>query len=345
MATVIESIGTGQDFSTVTLWEADLANKNSIDDIIGEMINQAFDEQVTLNNSTPNSVVLSVEASNRHDGTAGTGARNVASSARTWFVATPNNFSYTLEWIEFDANSNAGPSINGESASPNDVSSINTCLIHDQNGGNSFQGFIIAATRDLRVMNCIAYVNVRSTSINYGLQLDSDKAPGGCLNNTIWGVENASGDAHGIRIFTDSTNGDVKNNISAGHTAPSGTANAFIFAGSTNVDSDFNLSDDLTADDGGGSNNVISASAIDFVSTVGGSEDLHLNSESSDAHGVGVDLGTTPSGVEIDIDNTNRDTDIGADAWDIGADQFVPISAGAQVWPSPTKQMAHLINR
>jgi len=53
-----------------------------------------------------------------------------------------------------------------------------------------------------------------------------------------------------------------------------------------------------------------------FVSISAGTEDLHLVRATSDAVGNGVDLGTTPTNIEIDADGQNRDA-LGA-VWDIG---------------------------
>jgi hypothetical protein len=81
------------------------------------------------------------------------------------------------------------------------------------------------------------------------------------------------------------------------------------------------MSSDDTADDDGGSGHVLSVTtANQFVSTVGGSEDLHLKA-GSDCIGVGTDLATTPTDVNIDINGANRDA-LAATVWDIGAHQY-----------------------
>ena len=64
---------------------------------------------------------------------------------------------------------------------------------------------------------------------------------------------------------------------------------------------------------------------ISFVSTTGGSEDLHIDAD-SDCVDAGVDLGTT-NGVEIDINGRNRDSQ--GDTWDIGAHEFVADSTAS----------------
>jgi hypothetical protein len=72
-----------------------------------------------------------------------------------------------------------------------------------------------------------------------------------------------------------------------------------------------------------GVNSLVSKTSTNqFVSIVSGSEDLHLKA-GADAIGAGVDLGTTPAGVEVDIDGRDRDAE--GDTWSIGADQFVEI--------------------
>jgi hypothetical protein len=65
--------------------------------------------------------------------------------------------------------------------------------------------------------------------------------------------------------------------------------------------------------------------ADEYVSTVGGSEDLHLKA-GADCIDAGTDLGTTPTGVNYDIDNRDRDAE--GDTWDIGADEYVAIGGG-----------------
>ena len=89
--------------------------------------------------------------------------------------------------------------------------------------------------------------------------------------------------------------------------------------GTSNVD--YNLSDDTTSStyEAQGANSLKdkTAAQIDFVSTVAGSEDLHLDTDSV-CREAGVDLGTT-NGVNIDIDQVDRDAT--GVTWDMGADQ------------------------
>jgi len=78
------------------------------------------------------------------------------------------------------------------------------------------------------------------------------------------------------------------------------------------------MSSDATAT---GGNSLTGKSAVtNFVSIVLGSEDYHLRA-GTDAFQVGVDLGTTPTNVEFDIDGLDRDT-LG-DPWCIGGHQLL----------------------
>jgi hypothetical protein len=73
-----------------------------------------------------------------------------------------------------------------------------------------------------------------------------------------------------------------------------------------------------------GSTGSIPYDTSNFTNVTGGSEDLHLVS-GSDLIDAGTDLGTTPTGVNIDIDGRDRDAE--GDTWDIGADEFVSLAA------------------
>ncbi|VAW38956.1 hypothetical protein MNBD_GAMMA01-1340 [hydrothermal vent metagenome] len=344
MAVIPKSIGTiGRDYSSMTLWGADLDDTGiyaSGDDALGEVYNDsAFDEGLTINGGAVaglNSVKLTVPLSDRHDGTAGTGARMVGSTSRILTLATPSGFdsNYIVEWLEWDKNNYADEAVTTFGSNFGDVPVIRNMLIHDANGGDSYLGLVSAGARDLQVVRCIVYNLTRSTGLDVrGLNIDADQASGGLYNNIIWNVKNpGAGNSSGISVLANSVNSTVKNNISIGTTADGvGIATDYNFGG-TNPDSDYNLSSDDTADDGGGANNLINGIAADqFISTVDGIEDLHLKS-GADAIDTGVDLITTPVGVNIDING--RDVDSEGDTWDMGAHEFVE-AGGATVKSNP----------
>lgn len=337
MPTVTKSIGTSsRDYSTVTLWEADLDNTTPYDagdDAVGEMYNDSnFDESVTINGGGTiglNSVTLSVNSASRHTGVAGTGARFVCSTARTLTLAVPSGFGtkYTMEWFEFNANSQDG-FLSTAGSNFGDPGILRNAIIHHASGGNSFDGMLQAQTRDIRVMNCIFYRLTRNTSSDCRMvNIDSDQANGGVFNTTVYFVSNSSGKAVCIDDNSNDANGKYKNNIAMG--AAGTTSFDFEFSG-TNPDSDYNMSSDATADDAGGTSNLLSKTASSqFVSIVDGSEDFHLKA-GSDAIDTGVDLVTTPTNVNIDIDG--RDRDAQADVWDIGADELVSATPSLSNW-------------
>lgn len=334
MATITKTIGsTSRDYSTVALWEADLDDDTPYDagdDALGEMYDDSpfsVSGTTTINGGGTlnlNSVRLSVASGERHDGTEGTGARLVFSGAGQIDFFVPSGFSllYTLEWFEIDKNGQNDHAIRTDSSQFNNVGIVRNMIIHGASGGSAFNGLIKANNRDVLLMNNIWYDQTRNSATDTKcIWVDADQAQGGVFNNTVFSVINTdAGNAIGIRLETDSANGTCKNNIAMDAEVD------FEFAG-TNPDSDFNLSSDATADDGGGASNVLSkASSDQFVSTTGGSEDLHLKS-GADAIDVGVDLVDTPTNVKFDIDGTDRDAN--GDSWDIGAHLFIAAGGSA----------------
>jgi len=97
----------------------------------------------------------------------------------------------------------------------------------------------------------------------------------------------------------------------------------------SNATIDHNLASDTTASGTGSLDSKTAANQ--FVSTTGGSEDLHLKS-GADAIDAGTDLGTTPSGVEIDIDGRDRDAE--GDTWDMGAHELVAAAPSGRIMSS-----------
>ena len=127
-------------------------------------------------------------------------------------------------------------------------------------------------------------------------------------------VKTGSGSEDAYCIAVNDTDAVLKNNIAARPIG--GDDKSFGGTGFSGATKDYNLSTDSTAT---GTNSVTGEAYGDlFVSDTAGTEDLHIKT-SSDAVGAGVDLGTSPTGVNIDIDGRDRDAE--GDTWDIGADQ------------------------
>lgn len=323
MAVVNETIGTnGRDRSTITLWNANDGGGDGLgnDDCIGSMYDDSvFDEGTTIYFSA-SSILLTVASGERHDGTEGTGARIVRTASATNTLATSSTADTTVLWQEVDANGQqASPAVMIGGTSDTATKDFGNFLIHgvlrsDQCEGlrfntdagfirRSFNGFIydIAANHSTAKALGFKQGSVGSTRIQ---QL---------FNVTIQDISNAgSGEAFGTDLGDNSAN-TLQNLICTD--AKTKDFDTTSFASAT---ADHNLSSDTTAS--GTGSLTEKAAANQFVSTASGSEDLHLKS-GADAINAGTDLGTTPSGVEIDIDGRDRDAE--GDTWDMGAHEFV----------------------
>jgi len=337
MALITKSIGTtARDYSTITLWEAALggAAGGAGNDALGECYNDSvFDENPVINDTTPDSITLSVASGERHDGTAGSGARINSSTVPTSVIYGTSTKETIVEWLEVTAASGTDSLSSGGIAFSVSVGETFTArynLVHDIDdacaSGIAIQG--ADATNGANVFDNIVYRirrTVNSSRDKFGIRAQTAR-PVGVYNNTVYGVAHtnalASGNATGIYV-SDNAGKDNRNNIAMGTTvAGSGAANDFDPTSPSNTTAGYNMSSDATASDDGVTDNVLinKTSSDQFVSIAVGSEDLHLKNY-SDAIDTATDLGTTPSGVEIDING--RDRDAQGDTWDIGAHEKV----------------------
>lgn len=344
MATVTQSIGTtSRTHSTITLWAADLDDDPTYDagdDAIGECYDDsAFDEDENINGGATiglNSIKLSVASGERHDGTAGTGARLTRSAFSLTNIIEyggMNVSTVTVEWLDFSrSGGNHVRFIHANGSVAAQTRTTQRCLAHDAvNTASSGAEGISNQDNSLlyNILNNIVYDiehNANQATTTKGIHFNASAQNCTCYNNTVHNIGqlngSATGDVWGIG-FDDDAQESVKNNIVTDTaTAGSGTAQDYEHSAPTNATVDHNLASDTSAS---GTGSLDSKAATDqFVSTTGGSEDLHLKS-GADAIDVGVDLGTTPSGVEIDIDDRDRDAE--GDTWDMGADEFVAATA------------------
>ena len=325
MATVTKSIGTsGRDYSTISLWEADLDDGgiySSGDDAVGECYNDSvFDESVNINGGGTvglNSITLTVAEGERHDGTAGTGARiDLTGSGAAYFI---NNggcpVDVSIHWLEFTKSDGqrADSLISMSTSGVGVAREVSNILAHDLgNRGPGCGHSTWSSGSSLVFVNNIFYNLVceifgwSSSALGWRYNAGSRKVHNNTVVNiagdspgTGYGIGGAyTGDEHELRnnICMDCDTADFASNIS---------------------DQAYNLSSDSSATGTGSLTGKLSSNQ--FVSTTGGSEDLHLKA-GADAIDAGTDLGTTPSGVEIDIDGRDRDAE--DDTWDIGAHEF-----------------------
>ncbi|HEY0221085.1 MAG TPA: choice-of-anchor Q domain-containing protein [Candidatus Paceibacterota bacterium] len=341
-AVITRTIGTsGRNYSTITLWEADLDNVAvyaSGDSAVGEIYNDSvFDEApLSINGGGTvglTKVTLTVAPGQRHTGVAGTGARMVASVARAGFyslVPLAGTQALVFEWLELNANGKifTGPLITTAAATFGRVPVIQRIIGHDLVTGTANLHMIGGSGRDMVAQDNIIYdmsASGGNSRMAKGIFYDAQNVAGGIFNNTVYKMiasgAGTSQDAIGIDVVFDDTDKKVRNNIAMNMSAGSiSTAAGFRFqVGTSNGTVTNNMSDDATADDQGTSHLINKSIATQFVSTVDGSEDFHLVS-GSDAINAGVDLVNTPTGVKFDIDGYDRDAT--GVVWDIGADEF-----------------------
>lgn len=345
MAVDTRSIGSGQEYTTIAAWEAELNNiyyTSAGTDAVGECYAVAdFDEYPTIDGGDTNidSITLTAESASRHDGSENSGVRILRTGSYCLAVkpGAGYNLAMTISWLELDMNGNAGPCIDTTGTAYGNLPILGQLLAHGQSAGSGYFGTISAYSRDVLAVNCVCYDDVRvsSSAENVVIYVDGDISGGGVLNCVAYGGANSStGGATGIRAYTNSANNNVQNNISMAHTS-GGTALDFGFAG-TSGNHDYNLSEDASADDGLASppgNCLInqSVASLNFVSTAGGSEDFHIQSGSV-AIDQGVDLG---AGYGVEVDINGRDRDASGDTWDIGAHEFVAAAPAAGLATRP----------
>lgn len=329
MATVTKSIGTSsRDYSTMTAWEADLDDTNiytSGDDAVGECYNDSifnypYTSQLTVNGGTTvglGSITLTVAESERHDGTYGTGATITGDGTSSKELIQINTNNTTVEWlsifIEGIGNYGAGVGIQYVlNAVGGGYTSGHVCRYNVMKSDGVARAFANSvALLWLQSQGAAAYGNIIYNHKNSNFSSGSN---GIYSNYGGYGVDIFNNTVHNCTqgYQTSSSTVSLKNNIATeNHPAAFGFS---MNAGSANSN---NMSSDNTADDIGGDDTIVGVvTANQFVSIVSGSEDLHLGT-SSDAIGAGIDLGTTPDGVQYDIDNELR-----SEPWSIGADHL-----------------------
>ena len=294
----------GQDYDTLTLWEdavdGDLVTDQQIQradcyDDDGDLVDNLVADGSTTNSSYY--MKITAPESERHNGT-DDGSFTLAPSSGDTLLASDSYM--IIEWLIIDgANAvNDSRGIKGETGG--DFSTYRNNIIIG-NGSTSGIKRGITCSSSTRVYNNII-MNV-AYGCDYSIYSNCAYQT---YNNTIYNLSKGY-----VGIFD--AGGEVKNNIVVG---------AFslgdFYTYDSDASSDYNISSDTTANN---TNDTASVSAGDlFVSITPGSEDLHLKSGAT-AIDDGVDLGTTPSGVQFDIDNDDRDTL--AVTWDIGADEYV----------------------
>ncbi len=281
-------------------------------------------------------ITLTVAAANqvatgngqRHRGVAGTGtvveAASIGGGAPVFDVAQ----AYTrFEWLEIDGNSivsQDGVYVSGSS------SILRNLIVHDigandpancANGSNGCSGVIIAgSTSSVQVRNSFIY--------DYGQDgIDSGGTGVTIANTTIFRTKQTG---EGLQVTGGTTT--AENVLSIGNFADF-CAQDFC---SGTLTANNNISSDDSADNFGGTGNLINrAAAAQFVSLVG-PVNLHLRG-GADAIDAGKNLATS---FNDDIDASPRPQ--GA-AWDVGADES--LLSGARTYYRSIGTAANLVNQ
>ena len=339
-------------YSTIGAWESDLDDTSyysSSDDAVGEAYNDSvFDEYIVIDSGGTvglSSVTLTAPSSERHDGKAGTGTRieytgNEGSSFRI------RRSQCTVEWLELDltsTGSSVSAGLNFGTNSTQEVYARNNIIHGLTTQSTHIHGVYIWGTGDSSntryLMNNLIYTMDTSSSSKSasGVTVSSGNWGVYLYNNTVYYVKSTAVGDDAFCFSIHDTDTFIKNNIAARPSAwHSSYQKCFAESGFSGSTHDYNLSTDSTAT---GTNSLTGEDYEDlFVSVTGGTEALHRE-EGAAAIDAGVDLGTSPTGVNIDIDGFDRDT---VASWDIGADEYV--SSATVVTPSAAAFVADAVS-
>ncbi len=319
---LVASIGTtGRDYATITAWEADFDNAEIYGRQNGRPRGECwadsdFDEFPNINGGGSIGlafVTLTAEATQRHDGTADSGARLAPTTDN--FNGITLNAVGVVEWLEIDGNDRDIIRLFRANTAFVERRVRNMVAHNAQSSVATNVGIQYADLTTTYITNNIVY-DIKPTGSNrsaWGIYFVSTGTTY-VSNNTVYDcVGNGSGAGVGFNATQDDSDVRCQNNIAAGADICYSAA----LQNPTNSIVDHNLSSDATAT---GTGSIINADAVDeFISVIAGSEDLHLKAGAS-AIDAGIDLGTTPDRVNFDIDNQDRLV-MGGPVWDIGADE------------------------
>ena len=337
MPTITKTIGTtGRDYTTVASWEADLANAaiyTSGDTAVGECYaDTSFGGSWSIDNTGFAfglvEVILKAAEHEKHDGTPDSGVKfsysgtvhnETAFHSVAYDPVTYGTYKVKIQDIEF---ADVSASINHLTPFVflDDSCVMSRCLINNfvQAGGASTLLTVIGGSsghaeeriiiNNTMIFNCGKTITggssngyVKGISFKDSTLANSD-------NNTLYNIYDLTPTASAWGVFK----GISRNTISI-------DAGDCFKTPSTGSNSN-NLSGDASAP-GGSAVTSVSASDV-FISTIQGSENLHLKYGSA-AEELGLDLGTT-NDVQYDIDSQSR---VGL-TWDIGADEWARVGSG-----------------
>lgn len=322
MATVTSTINkTGEDYASLTAWEAakngDLVTATTIQ--VAECYDDdgALDDAFTIDGSTTSTdyymKVTTPVDSNRHtgklsDGSAGNGFR----ITKSWGSSPPpgvvdNQDDYTvIEWIQVSLTQAGygGTCINNAAHA-----TIRNNIIYSS--GASYQSSGISIDANGKTINVLNNIIFAASAANEANGLYISRGTMYAYNNTVnnFGI--------GIYLYNYAVSAYLKNNLLTNNSTDYAVSGGGLTASATNITSD------NTSPDGAS----YQSKTITYTDAANG--DFHTSD--ADVVDVGTDLGTTPAGVQYDIDNYDRDT--GGGTWDIGADEYVASGTTKSVSP------------
>lgn len=337
MPDVTKTVGTNaRDYSTWAAWEAAIDNTtypSASTVAIGEGYDDSiFDEDLTLN-ANPSNVItasITIASAERHDGTAGTGARVVKSVSRlNWILSTANK-GRDLAWLELNGN-HISPAIAGVIAlslfASGMVGRVRRIILHGVRGQHASAE-----------MTLLKLAGANGTCVNNSILYDYENFSTASGSNSTRGINspvaatfaeianvvvdnirsNTTGAATVFGVFgADIANFKCRNTISTLVTnIGGGTAACFEPSSFATATVNHNASSDATASGTGSIDNVVRAN--EYVSVTEGMEDYGplTGCQSFEA---GADLVITPFEVNLDIKGFDRDA--AGSVWTIGARQ------------------------
>lgn len=281
-----------------------------------------------------NSIKITVPVSERNDGTEGTGTRIVATSGEEYphFRTQSPDIPITIEWLELDGggiNLEGGIQFEKGTGGTEFSTFARNLIVHGFDGTKfryGIKNLNVGTTTGSRasIINNILYDGTQqSGNAAYFISGATGARITWALNNTVFNGVSTLGTVFGINII-DETNFKMQNNIAMDNEDGDYLVTSYSNATVTN-----NGASDASASGTGSLDNLTTANQ--FVST-GTPPDLHVQDTAADIFEAGTDLVTTPTGVNFDIDNYDRDD--GATTWSIGAHDGNNLRGGAAPTPA-----------
>lgn len=354
MPTITKTIGASGDYTSLSS-AASAFNGGSVsgasasDDIVFQLVdNSVYDGsfEITGNTGSYASCTLTSHSSVRHTGTPGTGARIAKSTnmaANTGMVrCADTTINFAVTWLEIGGGAGTTNRLIGKTTDATSTTfTVQNCILHGNGATTTGNNFAIYSDACNHIFtNNVIYDITSSATGGAGVFAIGWKANASCVshvdNNSVYNLVNTNGTGK-VTGFASQAGATLasfsghtcENNIIIGVSGTSSGAKVcYDFPGSPGGTINYNAASDTSTI---GANSLNSrVASTEFRNAASG--DLRLASGAT-CFQAGVDLVTTPSGVEIDIEGRNRDTE--GDTWSMGAGQTTdaPVNSIAMTAP------------